>query len=60
MITLRQTATFKKALYAFSLIIADDYFASNRNFIYIGIWLCNIIADDYFASNRNLDLIFLP
>ena len=39
-----------------ALIIADNYFASNRNFFVTPDELAKIIADNYFASNRNTAL----
>ena len=35
------------------LIIADDYFGSNRNVCSAITFIKAIIADDYFGSNRN-------
>ena len=34
-------------------IIADNYFASNRNPMLMRVLQSTIIADNYFASNRN-------
>ncbi len=36
------------------MIIADDYFGSNRNRGVKQMYFDVIIADDYFGSNRNL------
>ena len=53
MITLRQTATDNSFFLFYTQIIADDYFASNRNYLNVVDVAVIIIADDYFASNRN-------
>ena len=53
MIILGQTATQQKRQRGQRMIIADDYFGSNRNLIVNIVCFLSIIADDYFGSNRN-------